>query len=127
MSNRLKADPFGIESLRARYRNRDPEVLRAMERFAELTVSARKALTDGDHVELNRLIDANFDLRRTIQPIDPRQLQLIEVARQAGASAKFAGSGGAIIGMYEDDAMFQRLQQNLSTIGCQAIQLGGDE
>ena len=114
-------------NLRARYRNRDPEVLRAMERFAELTVSARKALTNGDHVELNRLIDANFDLRRTIQPIDPRQLQLIEVARQAGASAKFAGSGGAIIGMHEDDAMFQRLQQNLSSIGCQVIQLGGDE
>ena len=114
-------------SLRARYRNGDPEVLRAMELFAELTVTARKALTDRDHVELNRLIDANFDLRRTIQPIDPRQLQLIEVARQAGASAKFAGSGGAIIGMVQDDAMFQRLHQNLTAIGCQVIQLDVNE
>jgi glucuronokinase len=27
-----------------------------------------------------------------------------------GASAKFTGSGGAIVGTYEDDAMFEKLR-----------------
>ena len=31
-------------------------------------------------------------------------------ARAAGASAKFPGSGGAIVGTYTDEAMFQRLK-----------------
>ena len=32
---------------------------------------------------------------------------MVEVARACGASAKFAGSGGAIIGICRDDAMFE--------------------
>ena len=108
-------------SLRARYRSGDPVVLRAMEQFAELTVKARQALQRQDDDELNRLINANFDLRRSIQAIDPGQLQMIEVARGTGASAKFAGSGGAIIGVYRDEAMLRRLQQDLGAIGCRVI------
>ena len=34
---------------------------------------------------------------------------LVETARSVGAHGKFAGSGGAIVGIYEDDAMFARL------------------
>jgi glucuronokinase len=46
---------------------------------------------------------------------------MIEVARRTGASAKFAGSGGAIIGTYEDEAMFQRLRVALRAIPCEVI------
>ena len=42
-------------------------------------------------------------------------------ARDAGASAKFAGSGGAIVGTYEDEAMFGQLTDNLGEIGCRVI------
>ena len=38
-----------------------------------------------------------------------------------GASAKFAGSGGAIVGTYTDDAMFARLEEALGAIGCRVI------
>ena len=38
---------------------------------------------------------------------------MVEAARSAGASAKFTGSGGAIVGTYEDEAMFAALQERL--------------
>ena len=31
---------------------------------------------------------------------------MVETARRCGASAKFAGSGGAILGTYDGEAMF---------------------
>ena len=38
---------------------------------------------------------------------------MVELARSVGASAKFTGSGGAIIGTYRDNVMFKRLSQLL--------------
>jgi glucuronokinase len=46
---------------------------------------------------------------------------MIEAARDVGASAKFTGSGGAIVGTYEDEAMFQRLKQALEPLGVAVI------
>jgi glucuronokinase len=46
---------------------------------------------------------------------------LVKTARNVGASAKFAGSGGAIIGTYEDEAMFTRLTAALEDLGCIVI------
>jgi len=42
---------------------------------------------------------------------------MVEVARQCGASAKFAGSGGAIIGTYQDAKMYEDLSKKLAAIG----------
>lgn len=39
---------------------------------------------------------------------------MIEAARSVGASAKFTGSGGAIIGTYKNEEMFQKLLKTLS-------------
>jgi len=46
---------------------------------------------------------------------------MIDRARACGATAKFAGSGGAIIGTYPDAAAWQRLRQDLGSIGCRVI------
>ena len=46
---------------------------------------------------------------------------MINAARKAGASAKFAGSGGAIVGTYSDEAMFQKLNIELAAINCKTI------
>jgi glucuronokinase len=46
---------------------------------------------------------------------------MVRTAREAGASAKFSGSGGAIVGICPDDATFGRLQQALSAIGVVTI------
>ena len=39
---------------------------------------------------------------------------MVELARSVGASAKFTGSGGAIIGTYKDDLMFSQLKDVLN-------------
>ena len=38
---------------------------------------------------------------------------MVELARNTGASAKFTGSGGAIIGTYKDESMFEQLKRSL--------------
>ena len=43
------------------------------------------------------------------------------VARDSGASAKFAGSGGAIVGTYADEEQFAALSAALAEIGCRAF------
>ncbi|MEO8661067.1 MAG: GHMP kinase, partial [Bryobacteraceae bacterium] len=91
------------------WRAGDPVVIGAMQRWAELAQLGRAALLQRDYSALNRLIDENFDLRARLYPISTGNLEMIQAARRAGASANFAGSGGAITGAYQDEAMFQRL------------------
>ena len=107
--------------LRTRYEQGDKQVVDAMARFAELALQARDALLSGDRKRLAGLIDANFDLRRSICRLPAGQVEMIERARRAGASAKFAGSGGAIIGTYSDEATLAGLEAELAPIHCQVI------
>ena len=108
-------------NLRSRYEQGVPEVVAAMTRFAELALLARKALLAGDYATLGELMNANFDLRRSICRIPAGQLEMIDRARAAGATAKFAGSGGAILGTYPDQSTYQRLSTSLREIGCHVL------
>lgn len=107
--------------LRARYEAGDQAVIRAMERFAELTVQFRQAMDAGDLDEMSRLLDANFDTRRSICQLNPDHVAMIEAARSTGASAKFAGSGGAIIGVCRDERTFAALESVLHPLGCEVL------
>ena len=106
-----------------RYRRGDPAVLDAMQQFAELSVQARAALLTGHPEQLHSLLDANFDLRRTIMDLAPGHIHMVETARSTGASAKFAGSGGAIIGTFDGEPMLEDLKQKLGEIGCEVFRL----
>jgi glucuronokinase len=46
---------------------------------------------------------------------------MVKTARSCGASAKFSGSGGAIIGMYKDDEMLRKLILALNKINARVI------
>ena len=107
--------------IRGRYNRGDPQIVKAMEGFAQLAQDGRQAILEGDAVRLSQLIDANFDLRNSISTLAPWQIRMVEVARSCGASAKFAGSGGAIVGVYQDEAMFQALTGRLEAIGSRVI------
>ena len=108
-------------NLRHRFQQAEPAVVEAMQGFAELTDQAREAILAGDSARLGQLMDANFDLRRSICQISAGQVEMVERARNAGATAKFAGSGGTIIGTYPDEATFQRLIADLEPIRCAVI------
>lgn len=96
-------------NVRERWRAKDPEVVSAMRRWAEIAEEGRSALIARNYPALHKLVDENFDLRSSLYRISDGNMDMIRAARRVGASANFAGSGGAIVGAYEDEAMFQRL------------------
>lgn len=100
--------------LRARYEAGLPNVVAAMDEFANLAVLGRQAIQAEDTMELNRLINANFDLRKSICDLSTSHELMIQQARLAGATAKYCGSGGAIIGTYQSPAMLNDLRTRLS-------------
>jgi glucuronokinase len=71
--------------------------------------------------EIGPLLNENFDLRRRLYKISKGNIDMVEAAREIGASAKFTGSGGAIVGTYEDDAMFQQLEGAFEPMGVAVI------
>lgn len=105
-------------NLRQRYDRGDADVVGAMQTFANLAAEARQAIQDRDAARLGKLIDTNFDTRRSICQLQSGHIDMIERARRVGATAKFAGSGGAIVGTYHDEAMFSELRQELGQIRC---------
>ncbi len=104
--------------IRARYNRGEAKVVDAMTKFAGLAAQAHEALSGGDHERFGQLMNENFDTRRSIYQLPAAQVEMVEVARRVGASAKFAGSGGAIIGSYRDAAMFGELLAALGKIRC---------
>ncbi|MCB0839925.1 MAG: GHMP kinase [Bacteroidetes bacterium] len=101
-------------SLRERYELGDEKIHKAIESFAKLTVKAKKALEKGVNEQLGDLLNANFDLRASIMDISKANREMVDIARSVGASAKFTGSGGAIIGTYLDEEMYTELVQKLN-------------
>ena len=108
-------------NVRERWRNNDPEVIDAMKIWASFAERGRQALVDGDRAALHELIDANFDLRARLYQLDRGNLEMIRLARSTGASANFAGSGGAIVGLYDGEEMFTRLVTALEPAGIAVI------
>jgi glucuronokinase len=75
------------------------------------------------------LLDNNFDTRRALYRISEDNIRMVETARKAGASAKFSGSGGAIVGTYRDEPMFDRLCELLEPLGVVVVRpevVGGE-
>ena len=109
------------KKLRVLFEEKKPDILAAMSEFADIAQKGRDALLAGRRDELPALVNANFDLRDRIFNVTPANRTMVMTARSTGVSAKFAGSGGAIVGTSEDDAQFSRLSAALATIGCQTI------
>ena len=108
-------------NLRVRWETGEREVIDAMRRLGDLAREAKSCLLERDFERLGRLINENFDIRARISRLDPRHVAMIELARKLGAPAHYAGSGGSILGMYEDDRMLERLRSEFESIGCRLI------
>jgi glucuronokinase len=108
-------------NVRQRWSANDPEVVEAMKTWASYAEEGRAALLARDYTKLNSLINANFDLRTKIYPISEGNLEMVGAARSVGATSKFAGSGGAIVGTYAGEAMYSQLQQTMKAIGVAVI------
>ena len=108
--------------IRGRFNRGDREVVDAMQEWAGLAQQVRDLLVAGRGSEIGPLLDANFDLRKRLYRLSEGNLRMVETARSVGATAKFTGSGGAIVGTFEDEAMFRNLITSLEPLGLRVIQ-----
>ena len=97
-------------NLKARFNIGEEKVLQAMNRWSEITEEFKKALQENDRKNMHKLIDENFDLRKELICISSGNIEMVDLARSVGASAKFTGSGGAIIGTYDNESMYSKLK-----------------
>jgi glucuronokinase len=104
-----------------RYMNGDKLVIDTISRIAQIAEEGKKAIMEKDYNKLNSLINENFDNRRKIMNISQSNIDMIEIARNSGASAKFPGSGGSIIGMYNNDEVLAKLIVNLKKINVRVL------
>ena len=106
--------------LRDDYNKGNPEVLAAIREWAQLTEYVAECLRER---HLSSYINRNFDLRCEVcrDSVSPKNRNMVEIARKAGASAKFTGSGGAIIGTYEGEEMYRKLQEKLKEFSVEVI------
>lgn len=109
--------------VRSRYDKGDQEVIEVMRLLGENAVTGRQALLAGDVREFDQLLNRNFELRARIYPIEPFNQKMIDLARSLGVSAKFPGSGGAIIGLCATPERFSTLRRAFGEIGCSVIRL----
>lgn len=110
-----------LNTVRARWEKKDPEVMETLDRIARIAEEGRGAILGGKIRKLHQLMDENFDCRAKIMDISDRNRELVNAARKCGASAKFTGSGGSIIGIYQDDAMLNRLAIALRQVNARVI------
>jgi glucuronokinase len=117
------AEPSEVfhNDIRKRYESGEKKVIDAMSEVAELAHQARHCLQQQDHESLARLMNRNFDVRRSIYNLNPKHIRMIELAREIGGSANFAGSGGSVIGSYKDEAMFEQLKRAFESECCAVI------
>ena len=108
-------------NIRERFDRGDPDIVEAMRFWADLTDRTRDLLAGGRGGEIGPLLDANFDRRAAIYRISEGNLRMVEAARSVGVSAKFTGSGGAIIGTCADERTFEALQQRLEALTVRVI------
>ena len=109
------------DNIRQRFDAGEKKVVEAMKFFAQKAEEAKECLLRGEREKLGPLMNANFDKRREIYTISPQNLRMVEMARECGASAKFSGSGGCIIGTYEDEKVYHKLKERLKEINVEVF------
>ncbi|MEN6423755.1 MAG: GHMP kinase [Phycisphaerales bacterium] len=108
-------------NIRHRFDQGEPKVVNAMKFWANLAEKVKKCLLGGQLDPIPDMLNANFDKRCEIYRIAEENIRMVETARSVGASAKFTGSGGAIVGTYKDERMFSELRKKLHSLDIKVI------
>jgi glucuronokinase len=106
--------------LRARWEAGEPLVHRVMAALRDHAADAAEALERGDADALGAAMDASYDLRASLGPLDPRHVELVEAAHRHGLPVNFAGSGGAVVALCIEPDRLTALREELERRGCRA-------
>lgn len=110
-----------FNDVKARFLEGEPLVVDTLAEIGKNAEEGKLAILKGDHKKLAKLVNKNFDLRAKIFNISDSNYELVKTARKCGASAKFTGSGGSIIGTYDDDETLRCLIINMQKINARVI------
>lgn len=110
-----------LNEIRSKYDKGDEHTIDTLTAIANLADEGAKAIAEKNYGLLGELINANFDNRCKIMTISDSNMELINTARGCGATASFTGSGGAIIGTYQDEDMLKKLIYSLKKINARVI------
>jgi glucuronokinase len=112
------------DSLARRHAAGEPLVHQAMEGLAATARRARVHLVQDDGEAFGRCVDETFDLRAQMLTLDPRCVEMVEVARRCGASANYTGSGGAIVAVSPDLGRLEAAEHELRRVGGKTALIG---
>jgi len=110
-----------LSDIKTRWEKGDEHVVKTLNRIADIAEEGKEAIQQQDIKKLNKLINENFDQRGRVMNINKSNKEMVQTARRCGASAKFTGSGGSIIGIYTDDEMLTKLVVELKKIKARVI------
>ncbi len=111
-----------LSPIAERFRSGEPLVRSIMAELASLANTARDALLHGERDVFLSCMDRSMDQRLRLMPaMDPRYRALIDVGRAAGSHVAFPGSGGAVVGSFDDAAHLQRLEAAYANIGATSL------
>lgn len=110
-----------LNDIYSRYRRGEKLVIDTLNEIANCAQEGKNAIEENNREYLAELINRNFDLRCKIMNISDENMEMVETARKCGASAKFSGSGGSIIGTYKDDEMLTKLIIELKKINVRVV------
>ena len=96
-------------------------MLQAIDGFRQLVDEGRACLQAGDYAGLRALIDRNFEARCRVFAVGVRDREKVRIAREQGAAAKLFRSGGAVIGVPQDEGDLDRLLERYRECGFAAI------
>lgn len=112
--------------LRARFDAGDGVVREAMRSLAALVPEGRAALQWRAFDTFGSLVAKNMELRRQLGPLPQMQLELVEVAAEFDAPATFTGSGGAVVGVYENAEHLEALRRSFANVEAVVVDLASD-
>jgi glucuronokinase len=110
-----------LNDIKTRYDKGDSQVINTLAHIASLADTGRTALLNRDYTSLHELMNENFDQRCRIMNISASNMELVNTARQCGASATFTGSGGSVIGSYTDNDMLNKLVAQMRKVNARVI------
>ena len=110
-----------FNDVKSRFEKGDPLVVDTLNEMADLAKQGKEAIEKQEFDALSELMNTNFDLRTKIMNISDSNMELVQTARDCGASAKFTGSGGSIIGYYPNEEVLKSLLIRLREINARVI------
>ena len=87
-------------TVKERWLNKDPQLIEGMMQLGKYADDAVDSLINNDSERLASLMEMNFAMRRKLygdSVVGLKNIAMIDLAKSFGLSAKFTGSGGALI------------------------------